>query len=106
MTDEPAGDILSVEPIEGGLRVVGQVDLSNVELLRDAIGRAASGASELVLDLSECTYMGSEGIGALIEAVRWLGHGRLILRSPSGILMKVLDLAGITKLPNVHVAPG
>jgi anti-anti-sigma factor len=104
VSDELAESILEIQPIEGGFRVRGQVDLSSVEAFRAAVTDGAPGAGELVLDLRECTYMGSEGIGVLIEAVQSLAGGRLVLRSPSGILMKVLDLAGLTKLPNVEIS--
>ena len=50
--------------------------------------------------------MGSEGIGILIETVKALGSRDLILRSPSGIITKVLELSGLEKFPNVKVADG
>ena len=102
MTDA-APSILSVDRIEGGVRVTGQVDLSNVDRFRDALTTAAADASELVIDLGGCTYMGSEGIGVLIETVQALGQGRLVLRSASGIIQKVLDLSGLGNLPNVEI---
>ena len=104
MPEEPSETILAVDRIDGGLRVAGQVDLSSVEGFRRALSTAAEGTSELVIDLSSCTYMGSEGIGALIETVQSLGEGRLVLRSPSGIIQKVLDLSGLGNLPNVEIA--
>jgi anti-anti-sigma factor len=104
VSDEPAASILEIEPVEGGLSVRGQVDLSNVDAFLKAVTDKAAGAAELVLDLGECTYMGSEGIGVLIEALRSLEGGRLVLRSPSGIIMKVLDLAGLSKLPSVEIS--
>lgn len=104
MSDDPAGSILAIDSIEGGLRVRGQVDLSNVEAFREAVSAGAGSPADLTLDLSECSYMGSEGIGVLIEAVKALEGRSLILRSPGGILMKVLDLAGISKLPNVVIS--
>jgi anti-anti-sigma factor len=88
------------------VRVSGQVDLSNADRFREAVMAGARGATELTLDLEDCTYMGSEGIGVLIEAVKELGDGRLVLKSPSGILLKVLDIAGLSKLPNVDISPG
>jgi anti-anti-sigma factor len=105
-TKEPAGSILTLDAFDGGVRVSGQVDLSNAGRFREAVMTAAGGASLLTLDLQDCTYMGSEGLGVLIEAVKELGDGRLVLRSPSGILMKVLDIAGLSKLPNVEIAAG
>ena len=104
MPEEPAETILAVDRIDGALHVTGQVDLSSIERFREALSTAAQDASELVVDLSGCTYMGSEGIGALIETVQSLGEGRLVLRSPSGIIQKVLDLSGLGNLPNVEIA--
>lgn len=104
MSDQPAARILSIDRIDGGLQLSGQVDLSSVEEFRTALEAVSTGASELTLDLANCTYMGSEGIGVLIEAVKSLGEGRLLLRSPSGILMKVLDLSGLSQLPNVEIS--
>lgn len=104
--EDPAASILTIETIDGGVRITGQVDLSNAERFRKAVMAAARGAAELTLDLEDCTYMGSEGIGVLIEAMKELGDGRLMLRSPSGILLKVLDIAGLSKLPNVDISPG
>ncbi|MGH2693057.1 MAG: STAS domain-containing protein [Actinomycetota bacterium] len=104
MTEEPVERILTVDRIDGGLRIRGQVDLSNVDRFREALATATPNASVLVIDLSECSYMGSEGIGALIETVRSLGRGRLVLRSPSGIIHKVLDLSGLGKLANVEIS--
>ena len=103
VSEQPARNILAIEPIDGGLRVLGQVDLSNVDRFREALAKAGSGAWELILDLAECTYMGSEGISALIETSRDLGEGSLILRSPTEFLHKVFDLTGIGRLPNVRV---
>jgi anti-anti-sigma factor len=103
VTEEPTGKILTIEPMDGGLRIIGQVDLSNIDQFRTAIGDAAQGAWELKLDLEECSYMGSEGISTLIETSKTLGEGTLVLRAPSDFLQKVLDLTGIAKLPNVRV---
>ena len=102
---EAAPSILSVDRIEGGVRVTGQVDLSSIDRFREGLAAAAEKSEELVVDLSGCTYLGSEGIGVFIETVQALGEGRLVLRSPSGITQKVLDLSGLGNLPNVEISP-
>ncbi len=103
-TRDPAASILSVETVDGGFRISGQVDLSSIQRFREAVASGAADGSELVLDLSGCTFLGSEGIGVLIDAVKAIGSGKLILRSPPGIISKVLELAGVAKLPNVQMA--
>ena len=106
VTEHVAEDGLSIEPIEGGFRVVGQIDLATVNRFRQATASHISEGSELIVDLSDCSFLGSEGIGVLIDALRVLGAaGRLVLRSPRGIIPKVLDLAGLAKLPNVRIIP-
>ncbi len=106
VTEHVAEGGLSIEPIEGGFRVVGQIDLATVDRFRQATASHTSEGSELIVDLSDCSFLGSEGIGVLIDALRALGSaGRLVLRSPRGIIRKVLDLAGLAKLPNVRIIP-
>jgi anti-anti-sigma factor len=106
LTEHVAEDGLSIETIEGGFRVKGLIDLSTVDQFRQAAAASTIPASDLIVDLAACTFIGSEGIGVLIDALKALGSGRLILRSPPGIVRKVLDLAGLTKLPNVQIRTG
>ena len=105
-TDEPSnGDLLEIETIEGGLRIRGEVDLSNIDRFSTEVHAAARPGAELVLDLSECRYLGSEGIGVLIQAWKVVreGEGRLVLRSPGATLRRVLELAGFEKFPHLDL---
>ena len=106
LTQHIAEGGLSIEAIEGGFRVTGLIDLSTVDQFRQAAAASAIPASDLVVDLTGCTFIGSEGIGVLIDALKALGSGQLILRSPPGIVRKVLDLAGLAKFPNVQIGTG
>jgi anti-anti-sigma factor len=82
------------------------IDLSTVDQFRQAAAAAVTPGTDLTVDLSGCTFMGSEGIGILIDTVKALGSSDLILRSPSGIITKVLELSGLEKFPNVKVTAG
>ena len=102
--DPPSSSHLEIEPIDGGLRVVGEVDLSNIERFSDAVLGAARPGEELVVDLAGCEYLGSEGIGVLIEAWKVVREdGRLILRSPGRTMRRVLELAGLGTFPNLDI---
>jgi anti-anti-sigma factor len=106
LTEHVSEDGLSIETIEGGIRVIGLIDLSTVDRFRQAAAATAVRGSDLTADLAGCTFIGSEGIGVLIDALKAVGAGQLILRSPPGIVRKVLDLAGLAKLPNVQIGTG
>jgi anti-anti-sigma factor len=106
VTEHVAEDGLSIESIEGGFRVAGQIDMATVDQFRQAATAAVAEGAELVMDLSGCSFLGSEGIGILIDTVKALGaDGRLILRAPHGIIPKVLELSGLAKLPTVRIDP-
>lgn len=101
-------DLLQIETIDGGLRIRGEIDLSNIDRFSTEVHAAARPGTELVLDLTECHYLGSEGIGVLIQAWKVVreGDGRLILRSPGPTLRKVLELAGFEKFPQLDMGKG
>ena len=104
VTEHVAEEGLTIDPIEGGFRVGGAIDLATVERFRQAAAEEAVEGSELVLDLSGCSFLGSEGIGVLIDALKVLGSGgRLVIRAPHGIVLRVLKLAGVASLPNVRI---
>lgn len=63
------------------VRASGEVDLSNVAGVTDAIARSVPGeASVVVLDLSTTTYLDSSGIAMLFRLAERLGHRRQDLR--------------------------
>jgi anti-sigma B factor antagonist len=97
--------LLEIDRIDGGLRIRGEVDLSNVERFAQEVHGAARPGTELLIDLSECEYMGSEGIGVLIQAWKIVRDdgGKLVLRSPNTTLRRVLVLAGLEKFPQVDM---
>ncbi|HYT30003.1 MAG TPA: STAS domain-containing protein [Actinomycetota bacterium] len=86
-------------------RAAGEIDLSNVDLLREPLEGAIDGPGDLTVDLSGVTFMDSQGIRVVIAIAHQLeGHGRLILLKPSRPVARVFDLMGIAKLGNLVVA--
>jgi anti-sigma B factor antagonist len=83
---------------EAVLHVSGEIDVIVTPELRDAIGRAFEyGATRLVVDCSELTFIDSSGLGALVE-----GHTRaekvdadFVVRDPSDFLMRLLQTTGL-----------
>jgi anti-sigma B factor antagonist len=105
VNEEVASDgLLDIERIDGGLAIRGEVDLSNIDRFSQEVHGAARPGIELIVDLSECRYMGSEGIGVLIQAWKVVRDGgRLVLRAPTPTLRRVLEMAGLEKFPQVDM---
>ncbi|MGQ0549119.1 MAG: STAS domain-containing protein [Armatimonadota bacterium] len=73
--------------------LTGEVDLSNVHQVRDDVLRAVpNSASALVLDLTETSYLDSQGIGMLLHIVH-----RLSIRRQQTLLV-VPDQTRVRKL--------
>ena len=77
------------------LRLSGEIDLSNVEHLHDAIKLAVPGSSLVVIDLAEVEYIDSQGLRLLkrLSSALALDGVRLqVLAPPKSIARDVLDL--------------
>jgi anti-sigma B factor antagonist len=98
--------LLQVERTEDprGFRLVGELDVSNIERLNAALEPDLQDGGTVTLDLAGLAFMDSSGIQALIQAARTLGdRGRLVVRSPGRIVRRLLDLIPVSRLENVDV---
>lgn len=88
------------------VKVVGELDLSTHEQLRDPLVAAAEGDSPVVVDLSECEFIDSSGIRALLvghEALAGNGSGgRLAVAGPQPQVQRVLEMTGLGEAIPVH----
>lgn len=101
-------ELLEILPIDGrrrGLRLVGEVDVSNRVILTAAMGPFVAGSGDVHLDLSELDFIDVGGVTALVEAAERLGAGRqLVLHRAAPTLRRVLaELWG--PLHTVRVEP-
>ena len=83
---------LSSEPGEGTLRVsaAGEIDISTVDDFRAVLTDAvADGTGQVDIDLAEITFMGSEGVRALVDARR-AGQDR-------GVGVRVVDASKVVR---------
>jgi anti-sigma B factor antagonist len=79
--------------------VVGRVDSSNAAELDDILKEIMNdGKYNIVLNLSDVSYMSSAGLRALVSALRECKkhRGDVRLSEPSDRVAEVLDLAGLT----------
>lgn len=83
----------------------GEIDLTNAGYLRDALLTALNaGATGLVVDLTQSTFLDSAGIAALVRATRRASATgtamRLAATAPS--VLRVVGLVGLDQLIPVY----
>ena len=85
------------------VRVVGEVDMSHEEDLRAELRRAvASEAPGLVVDLTECEFIDSSGVRALLLSREAQNGGedadRLAVAASSDQILRILKVMGLDKV--------
>jgi anti-sigma B factor antagonist len=100
---------VSVEEVDAAMliRVRGELDLGTHEELREPLVKAAGAEKSVVVDLSECEFIDSSGIRALLlghEAVTGNdGDGqRVLIAAPQPQVMRVLEMTGVGEAIPVH----
>jgi anti-sigma B factor antagonist len=110
---EPAGELGEVqfrveeEPALGAtiLSIHGEADLHSAPALRDAIATAIEdGAQELVLDLSDTTFVDSMTLGVLLGAMKRIrargGHLRLVV--PGTDVRRIFEITLLDRVFTLH----
>ena len=88
------------------VRVSGEIDLSNVDELEQALGRAVFHRSHVTVRVQDVTFMGLEGARALLRAAETLPeHGRLYVMGPSPALMRVMGILEASRHPKLVLLP-
>ena len=80
------------------LLLVGEVDIAVQRKLHEALIEAQEGARELIIDMSEVTFLDSAGINALVWAWRRAREGRVKVAGASGHVRQVLEITGLAGL--------
>jgi anti-sigma B factor antagonist len=82
------------------IKLVGEIDLSNVDSVRAAIEPTVSSTSELlVFDLSGLEFLDSSGIALLLFAAA--NTGSVQLRSPSEIVRRIIEVTGLADVLHI-----
>jgi anti-anti-sigma factor len=98
-TDEPGkptgrAEIASDEAGVPVIKLVGEIDLSNVDSVRATIDDTVSSAPErIIFDLSGLDFLDSSGIALLLFAAA--KSGSVQLRNPSEIVQRIIEVTGL-----------
>ena len=98
--------LLQIEKTESprGLRLVGELDASNVDQLSQAIAPEIAEGGDLTLDLAGLAFMDSTGIQVIVRTAQNLGErGTLVLVSPGSLVRRILELIPVDRLENVRL---
>jgi anti-sigma B factor antagonist len=106
MSATPSADIPQFEIGSGPgpdgvcvVRVAGEADMSHEEELRAELRRAvASETTGIVVDLTECEFIDSTGVRALLLSREAQGSGGVAVAASSGQILRVLSVMGVDKL--------
>jgi anti-anti-sigma factor len=117
-TDERGGDVsddlapplrehpvLGVEVREGAVivRLAGELDLYNAEVLRAALAEAiATAPKRIVIDMTAVGFVDSTALGVLIEARSRLAEDALLLAAPQRETRRTLQVSGLDRHLPVH----
>jgi anti-anti-sigma factor len=93
-------DLLRTALTEGSpsvLHLSGEIDISTADQLRHALEEALALGSEVVVDMSEVTFIDAGGLGVLLRAAQSLnGNGPLTLQNGARVAW-MLDLVGMDR---------
>jgi anti-anti-sigma factor len=98
---------LQIEPVEGAsrsLRVSGELDVLNAELLASRLRELSKTPGDVLLDVTELAFVDSRGLQVLIETARRLeGKGVLVLQNPRSVVANLLDVTQARRLPGLRI---
>ena len=92
-------DGFAVHVEDGVIRISGDLDAQTSNRLDEVISaRLAEDADEIVFDLSELDFLDSSGLRSMVLARGPQGDVRVVLRSPSTAVARLLDITGLTEV--------
>ena len=99
---------IEVERMPSGVAVVavaGDADLHSAPALRECLERLVSGgATRLVVDLSETTFVDSMMLGVLLSTMKQLrqSNGDLVLVAPNAEIRRILEITMLDQIFVLH----
>lgn len=89
----------SVEVEDGVIRISGDLDAQTSASLDEVItAQLEGGAAEIILDLGGLDFVDSSGLRSMVLARGPEGEGRVVLRSPSTSVTRLLDITGLDEV--------
>jgi anti-anti-sigma factor len=109
LTDTPSNFEIETDRVDGAriVRVRGELDLGTYEQLGELLVAEAGDGEPLIVDLSECGFIDSSGIRALLIGRRASDEadgGALSIAGPSPQVLRTLEMTGLNGAIPVHAS--
>jgi anti-anti-sigma factor len=92
----------------GSFRLVGELEVMNVEVVGRHLEASLRRGDRLTLDLSGLTFMDSRGLALILKLAQTaleLGTAPIAIKTPSEVVERVLEVGVPTKIPGVRIEP-
>ncbi|MBE5943994.1 MAG: STAS domain-containing protein [Lachnospiraceae bacterium] len=83
------------------MSIVGRLDTNSAPTLTKELEESlVDGVEVFVLDMSECDYVASSGLRAILSAQKKMNslHGKMIVRNVIGDVMEVFEMTGFADI--------
>jgi anti-sigma B factor antagonist len=79
--------------------VVGELDLAVADQLREALDRAGTDRSQILIALGDCEFIDSTGIAVIVHADQQMAErgGWIAAYGPSSQVRRILSVTGLTE---------
>ena len=88
---------------DGSLLLRAELDMANAQDLRDFAAFAVDSTREVVLHLTDLTFLDSHGIKAIVRLAESACPHGLVLRSPRDNVRRVFDIVKIEDIAGIRV---
>lgn len=89
---------LRIEPIESGLRLIGEIDASCIDSLSRHLNPLPGQTGDVTIQLDDIQFIDSSGLRVLIDAhqrAERLGR-RVVMSQPSSVVTRLFEVSGLT----------
>ena len=88
---------------DGAILVVGELDMSSADAFLRAASWIVERRYEVVLDVSELSFIDSAGLKAIIRLAEEACPNGLVLRSPTDQVLKLMEIVGFEDFIRIRV---
>jgi anti-anti-sigma factor len=97
------GDVLTIEDTPTGCRLIGEVDATNADRLRDHILERVQPDQDFIVDCTELRFMDSAGVHAVLAIAKRMGGGALVFRGCGPTLRRLFEVIGLEDMAPVVI---